>query len=377
MKVVIAHPYLILKGGAERVMLKIAQHYDAKLYVLEYNREKTFEELRDTNIEIIGQRIPFSSMLPYRASQGLRAGYTFYNFKMKDDYDLVTASTSPSEWARNKNAPMLWYCHTPVREVYDLYAFRMKNRSRREKLLYVAFTNAYKLIAKNVIKKIENIATNSTNTNSRIQTYFKRSAQVINPGIDYEEFTNKGDDKYFLYPSRFYLNKRQDYVIDAFSKFLRKTNLTNYKLILAGSISDDKEHLEYFEKLKKKNVRNVSFKLNLSDAEIRRLYSRATAVLFAAVNEDFGIVPLEAMASQKPIISVNEGGPMETILNNKTGFLVDSPEQMADKMKFVAEHADISERMGREGRKRVKGHYSWESFFKKFDALARKTAKGP
>jgi hypothetical protein len=175
MRLLITQPYLILKGGAERVVLKIAQHYDAKIFTLEYDKEKTFDEFKDLDVESIGKRIPFSSVLPYRASQGMRAGYAFYNLKLSEDFDLINAHTSPSEWARHRNAPMLWYCHTPMREVYDLYELRMKNRSYREKLLYVAFTRAYKLIAKNVINRIEAIATNSNNTNARIKTYFGRT----------------------------------------------------------------------------------------------------------------------------------------------------------------------------------------------------------
>jgi alpha-1,3/alpha-1,6-mannosyltransferase len=164
-------------------------------------------------------------------------------------------------------------------------------------------------------------------------------------------------------------------VIDAFSRFMRKSKRANYKLILAGSISKDREHVAYLKRLEKKNVPNVVFKLNVSDSEMKRLYASATAVLFAAVNEDFGIVPLEAMSSRKPIISVNDGGPKETIINGKTGFLVNSPEEMAEKMRFVVEHKDLAEKMGREGRRHVERNYSWGTFFKKFDRLARKVSK--
>ncbi|MDE1870142.1 MAG: hypothetical protein KGH71_04125, partial [Candidatus Micrarchaeota archaeon] len=81
------------------------------------------------------KKIPFADSLPYRASQGMRAGYTFYNLKIKEDYDVINAHTSPSEWIRHKNPRVLWYCHTPIREVYDLYKFRMQNRAFKEKAL--------------------------------------------------------------------------------------------------------------------------------------------------------------------------------------------------------------------------------------------------
>ena len=124
------------------------------------------------------------------------------------------------------------------------------------------------------------------------------------------------------------------------------------------------------------HARNVVFKLNPSDAQVRSLYANCTALLFTPINEDFGIVPLEAMASSKAVIAVNEGGPSETVLQGKTGFLIDSQSGMARKMLFLAEHRSAAEEMGRQGRHRVEQAYSWGNFFRGFDALARNVAKG-
>ncbi|MDE1828112.1 MAG: glycosyltransferase [Candidatus Micrarchaeota archaeon] len=375
MKLLITHPYLNLKGGAERVILEIAKRYDAKIYTIEYDSQNTFPEFKEFDIEVLKKKIPFSSLLPYRASQGMRAGYTFYYTKIREDYDFINAHTSPSEWIRNRNPRVLWYCHTPIREVYDLYSFRMQNRSAKSKLLYYTFTNSYKLLSKGVINRIEGLATNSETTNARIKKYFGRSATVINPGVDAKDFRNAGDGKYFFYPSRFYLNKRQEYVIEAFKKFVNKTGLKNYKLVLSGSLSNDKEHIAYLNWLKKIAPKNVIFKLHTTDEQVRELYANCTAVLFAAMNEDYGIVPIEAMASAKPLIAVNEGGLRETVVNGKTGMLIDSAEQMAEKMKFVVEHKALAEKMGKDARKRAIANYSWEAFFKKFDKMAREVSK--
>ena len=86
-----------------------------------------------------------------------------------------------------------------------------------------------------------------------------------------------------------------------------------YKLVLAGSLSRRySDFEEYYNRLKAMRAKNVVFRLNPTNREIGELYSRCTAVLFTAINEDFGIVPLEGMASYKPVISVNEGGSKET-----------------------------------------------------------------
>jgi glycosyltransferase involved in cell wall biosynthesis len=373
MKLIIAQPYLTLKGGAERVILKIAQHYNATIYTTEYDSKSTFPEFKEFEIKVIKKHIPFTNLLPYRASQGLRYGYAFYNTVVKEDYDLINAHISPSEWIRHKNKRVLWYCHTPPREVYDLYSERMKNRSYTEKFIYATFTKSYKIIAEKIVKDIEEIATNSKNTAGRIKQYFGRNATIINPAVDVDEFKNEGDGKYFLYPSRIVPNKRQDYAIEAFKMFEKKKK--GYKLIIAGALSKDKEHIRYFNELKKLANQNVVFKVNITDREMKNLYANSTAVLFAAINEDFGYVPLEAGASYKPIISINEGGPKETIVDGLTGFLVNSKKEMSEKMLLIAENPKLAEEMGKNARKRVEENYSWESFFEKFDKLAEKVAK--
>ncbi|MGD0510599.1 MAG: glycosyltransferase, partial [Candidatus Micrarchaeaceae archaeon] len=132
---------------------------------------------------------------------------------------------------------------------------------------------------------------------------------------------------------------------------------------------------KYYEKLKAMKVKNVVFRINPTNDELAALYSKSTAVLFTAINEDYGIVPLEGMASSKPVISVNEGGPRETIIDGKTGFLVNNPREMANKMALVAENSALSQKIGREGRKLIEKDYSWEAFFKKFDRLAKQVSK--
>lgn len=375
MKIIIAQPYINLRGGVDRVILKIAEHYKAKILTLEYDSKSSFSEFSKLDIEVVGKKVPLSGMLPYRASQGFRYGYSFYNMKLDEDYDVINAHISPSEWIRHRNERVLWYCHTPPREVYDLYDTRMKNRGAKEKLVYAAMAKAYRLIASGITKDIEEIATNSETTRERIRKYYSRNAAVISPGIESKDYADKGDGKFFLYPSRILVNKRQDYVIDAFKRFA-KASKEGYGLVIAGSLSNDPEHKRYYERIKEMaRGQDIRIITNLSDEKLRELYSTCSAVLFAAINEDFGFIPLEGMASGKPVISVNEGGPRETILNSKTGFLVDSPKEMAEKMLFVTEHKDIAGRMGREGRRRVENEYSWESFFEKLDPLLKKVAK--
>ena len=357
------------------MILKIAQHYRAKIYTFGYEPESTFDGFKDIEIKVMDKKT-LTRVLPGRTSNAVHYGLGFYNAKIKEDYDAINAHASPSEWIRNKNERVLWYCHTPPREVYDLRYTGMRKRSVAEEMLYGVFSRMYNIEEQKMVKRLEAIATNSEITNRRLIKYLSRGGTVINPGIDCEGFTNSGDGRYFLYPSRISQQKRQEYVIEAFDRFMRTAKDSRYKLVIAGSVSKRySDFEEYFKKLKAMHVKNVVFRQNPSEEELSKLYSKSTAVLFSAINEDFGIVPLEAMASSKPIISVNEGGPTETILDGKTGFLVNSPKGMAERMRFLAEHESVAEEMGIAGRRRVMAKYSWNLFFKKFDPLVRKVSR--
>ncbi len=376
MKLLITQHNINERGGAEKVILKIAQKYKATIYTLGYDPKGTFEEFKDVDINVFKKRGSESKLLPKRVSNALHYGYSFYSLKFKEDYDVINAHMSPSEWVRGKNPRVLWYCHTPPREVYDPTVATLRERSLKEKVLYRSFANIYAKIEKDMVNKIEAIAVNSNNTSERVWRIFHKKSEVINPGVDYKRFRNAGNGKYFIYQSRIAEQKRQEYALAAFSIFRRNPKYRDYRLILSGSMSERyADFRQYYDKLRAMKVKNVAFRLNPSDREVANLYSRATAVLFTAINEDYGIVPLEGMASSKPVISVNEGGPKETIVNGRTGFLVRSPKGMAERMRYLVENESVAEKMGREGRKRVEREYSWNAFFGRFDRLARQVAK--
>ncbi|MEM0147554.1 MAG: glycosyltransferase [Candidatus Micrarchaeaceae archaeon] len=375
MDIAIAQSNLTLYGGAERVILKIAQHYHAKIYTAEYNPDTTFPEFKDLDIIVVGSN-KLKKILPYgRVMQGLNYGLSFYNLKL-EDYDVINAHIAPSHWIRNKNEKVLWYCHTPLRDIYDLYKFRLSLKKWYQKPVYVVGSKIIKKIDQYEVKKIEFIFANSVNVKKRIIKYYGRDdAIVLNGGIEYEKYANKGDDKYFFYPSRISPNKRQDFALKAFEIF--KKQIKGYKLILTGAVSNDKIFKEYYDEIKREanKIGDVKIFKNVSEKMQIELYSKATAILYPPLNEDYGLVPLEAMASRKPIIAVNEGGPKETIENGKTGFLINNEKEMAEKMIFIAEHPKIADLIGKKGADRVKEKYSWDKFFIEFDKGLKKTMK--
>ncbi|MEM0154223.1 MAG: glycosyltransferase [Methanothrix sp.] len=371
----IAQANLTLKGGAEKVVLKIAQHYRAKIITAEYDPKGTFPEYEKLDVEVIGGNA--TGFPAYgRVFQGLKYGLGFYNMSVDEDYDVINAHIAPSHWIRNKNKRVLWYCHTPLRDAYDMYRFRMSMKKFYQKPIHYLGIKAVRRIDRKVVKNIERIVANSQNTKGRIEKYLGRNdAGVLGGGIDYQLYKNNGDGHYFVYPSRISPNKNQEFAIRAFEEFSKKAK--GYKLILMGAVSKDAFYQDYYEHIADmvKGRKDISIITNVSEEEFRNAYSKATAVLYPPMNEDYGLVPLEAMASSKPVIALNQGGPRETVIDGKTGYLVNDEHSMCNAMLKISKNEDLAASMGKNGRKHVVKNYSWEHFFKEFDKELKAVSK--
>jgi len=149
---------------------------------------------------------------------------------------------------------------------------------------------------------------NSRYIKNRIKKYYGRDSKVIYPPVDVNKFTPLKNDSavgdYYLFVSRLVGYKKCDLVIEAFNKL--KLPL---KIIGRGPEK---------ARLKKIAKQNIDFLGYLSDEQMKKYYREARAFVFAA-EEDFGIVPVEAMAAGRPVIAFGKGGATESIVEGKTG----------------------------------------------------------
>ncbi|KRX77581.1 Dehydrogenase/reductase SDR family member 1, partial [Trichinella sp. T6] len=170
---------------------------------------------------------------------------------------------------------------------------------------------------------------------------------------------------YFLSLNRFEPKKNVELAIYAFLN-LRETLTEEYRdavqLVVAGGYDPQlKINLDYFAHLlklcKRLNLNNfVSFVESPTEELKISLISNCTALLYTPSNEHFGIVPLEAMYCQVPVIACNSGGPMETVLHEKTGYLVPSdPQAFADVMIKFVEDAALKTKFGQAGLEMLSG----------------------
>jgi len=378
MDLVIAHPYLHQMGGGERVVLEIAKRFNPVIYSVIYEPGKTFPEFKEFDVRILPSsrlEAPFFFLRnDPRRYNAIRAGFSYQFAKIRHDYDLINAHGTPSEWIRNRNERVCWFVHSPNREAYDLYDFRMSQLPSWKKPINWGMIKAFKSVEERIVPKIEKICTNSEVTNERIKKYLKRDdAEVIHPGIDPDEFSCGQYQKYFLYPSRIVPEKRFEYVIEAFREFSKTRK--GWKLMIAGFLHDSAREQEYFARLKQLSAGlSVEFILNPDRPKLVTLYSNCYAVLFSAMNEDWGLIPLEAGASSKPTISVNEGGPVFSINDGETGYLVNSISEMSNRMKALADNTGLSQALGKSARERVAANYTWKIFLDKLEAAFREVS---
>lgn len=302
-----------------------------------------------------------------RLARGIYSILGIYTYKIpqQEDYFTIMSSTYVP-LPKSKN--LIAYIHTPSRLLTIEYYKEMSNRNNiSSKIAFFLWKNLYNWFYVNSMKRGKIIFSNSKNTQNRLKKYFNIDSRVIYPSVDVENFSCFTSENYFFYPSRISPQKRQMFALKAFMEFYKERK--DFKLILSTTKLQSETNLKYLENVRKfitENSLNVEIKVGLKRSEILDLYSRSFACIFSGIDEDFGLVPIESMASGKPIIAVNEGGMSETITDGQTGFLVSTEKEMAEKMKYLVENFEDAKNMGIKGRKFVERNFSDEVFISKF-----------
>jgi glycosyltransferase involved in cell wall biosynthesis len=108
----------------------------------------------------------------------------------------------------------------------------------------------------------------------------------------------------------------------------------------------------------------------ISSEEMNKLYKKSKIVLALGKNEPFGLIPLEAMENRVPVIAINEGGYKETVVDNKTGFLINrSPRELAEKISLLLKNNALRKKLGTDAEIYVKRKWTWETHIKKLEKI--------
>lgn len=274
----------------------------APIYTLLHNKGAMSELIECRDI-----RVSFINRLP-RKSTHYRNYLPFFPAAMErfdfSEFDLIlSTSHCVAKGARPKPGALhICYCHTPMRYVWEMYnEYFGKGRAgvmtRAAMRLFAPRLRRWDVQSSN---RVHHFIANSNNVARRIRQYYGRTAEVIHAPVDLSLFSlSTQNDGYYLIVSALVPYKRVDLAIEVF-------NRRGERLLIVGTGPES-------EKLKSMARRNVEFLGWQSDEELARLYSGCRALIFPGV-EDFGIVPLEAMACGKPVIAYGAGGALETVI---------------------------------------------------------------
>jgi glycosyltransferase involved in cell wall biosynthesis len=330
MKLAIVHDYLSQFGGAERVVLNFHEIFpEAPIFTSIYDKDKLPKEFRGLDI-----RTSFMQSIPgvykfFRAFFWIYP-FAFYSFNLSE-FDVILSSSSA--YAKGIRKPVgakhFCFCYNPMRFVwrYDDYVKAEKwgifSWLIKKILLPIAFLplKAWDLYTN---RSVDYFITSSRAVVQRIKETYGREAEVINPPIDTnfyypedKQIIEKVKAKhniqgsYFLIVSRLAAYKRVDLAVEAFNGIGKKL------VIVGGGPQADN--------LKNIASKDVLFLGKVSDDDLRALYSGCVALIFPG-EEDYGLVPLEAMACGSPVIAYAAGGALETVKAGETGTFFGSQE---------------------------------------------------
>jgi glycosyltransferase involved in cell wall biosynthesis len=320
MKIALVHDYLREYGGAERVLETLHEIYpDAPLFT-------SFVDFR-----ALGQHAERFKTWDIRTSwvqqnwfvKKFHSPLRFLAPKIWSSFDLsgfdVVLSSSGWFMCRGvtvkKPAVHICYIHHPPRNLYG-YATGSTLQKYPLVRIYAALINHYlRKYDFQTAQKVDYFIANSKETARRVEKFYRRESTVIYPPITQAISDTKSSvskkKTYYLSVGRLSWAKRVDVIIEA-------CNRLKLPLKIVGTGREE-------DALRKIAGPTIEFVGAVSDAELTALYAGAKALLFCALDEDFGMVPVEAMSHGTPVIALAQGGVTETVLEGKTGMLFTEP----------------------------------------------------
>nr|SVE75125.1 EOG090X069M [Daphnia dolichocephala] len=393
LKVVFLHPDLGI-GGAERLVVDAALALQSKGHQVHivtsyHDPGHCFPETKDGTIPITvsGTWLPrsvfgrFLALCAYLRMLWASLYTVFLSGLQPHVYFCDQVSMCVPVLRLFTSIPVLFYCHFP-----DLLL--ASHRTWIQKL--------YRAPLDWMEEKATGMATttvvNSHFTAGVFRDTFKsirRRPGVLYPSLNFQSFDreSRGDlssvigtqkivDFVYLSINRYERKKNLGLAIKAFG--LLKSSLGDAKihLIMVGGYDDRLlENVEHYEELQKLTGSlhlgdSITFLRSPSDESKACLLKNCHTLVYTPDSEHFGIVPLEAMYCQLPVIAVNSGGPLETVEDHQTGYLCHpTVEDFAQKMKYLYENRHLATEMGKRGRQRVIQHFSFSSFTEQLNEL--------
>ena len=298
MRVAIVHYWLLKMRGGEKVVEALCQMFPAAdVFTLFYDADQVSPIIRERKVTasfLNGLRRNYRSLLPLMP-------IALEHFDLRG-YDLVISSESgPAKGVLVPSTSRhVCYCHTPMRCLWELYADYLHEwtPNRMKRAIMAPLMNYLRLWDYASAARVDTFIANSETVKRRIWRTYRRDSHVIYPPVAVETFYWRKSEDYFLIVSELSPYKRLDTAVRAFSS-------TGRRLRVVGTGPE-------YRSLRRIAGPTVEFAGWVPDDQLRELYSQSRALVLPG-EEDFGIAPVEAMASGKPVIALGRGGVLETV----------------------------------------------------------------
>jgi len=331
LRLAVFYDYMQTVGGGERVALTLAKHLDADVITTEFDpglpERAGFPGVRVISTGRIVLQPPWKQI--HSAWKFARAAFRDY------DFHVLIGNSAP--YAARRHHPNMYYCLTPTRIFFDQRDAMLARLPWTNRWVARGWTAAHSRFERASIEHSDKIVAISENVRGRIRRYYGRDTNVIYPPVSTarHRFRELGD--FWLSVSRLYPEKRIELQLDIFRR------LPHEKLVLVGGYSEGDRAERYLARLRPPP--NVSLIGEISEERLVDLYARCRGFLTTAIDEDFGITPVEAMAAGKVVLATDEGGYRETVVPGRTGFLLPpDPEAFARTIRELDESSLLSMR---------------------------------
>jgi glycosyltransferase involved in cell wall biosynthesis len=322
MKVAIVHYWLVGMRGGEKVVEALAEMYpQADIFTHVYVPEMISEKIREHRI------IPtFINALP-RASKMYKTYLPLMPLALEQcdlrGYDLVISSESgPAKGVITPaEALHVCYCHTPMRYIWNMYHDYRDGAGRVTRMMMPALSHYLRMWDVSTAARVDSFVANSETVARRIRRYYGADSVVIHPPVDTNSFSIAPPSEledYYLMAGELVSYKRPDLAVRAFNEL-------KLKLVVIGG----GDMLDEVRRLAGPTVTVLGAQ---PFDVLRSHYARCRALIFPG-EEDFGMVPVEAMASGRPVIAFGRGGAVETVAKGLSGVFF--PEQTVESISLA------------------------------------------
>ena len=308
MKVAIVHYWLVGMRGGERVVEALCELYpQADVFTHVYVPELISESIRQHHITTT-----FINSLP-NAPKRYKTYLPLMPLALEQldlrGYDLVISSESgPSKGVISPpDALHVCYCHTPMRYIWNMYHEYRTGAGLLTRLLMPPLAHYLRMWDVTSAARVDSFVANSATVARRLRRYYGADSEVIHPPVDTSAFTIAPPDEvgdYYLMVGELVSYKRPDLAVHAFNKL-------NRKLVIIGGG-------EMLQEIRRIAGSSVTVMGSQRFDVLQHHYARCRALVFPG-EEDFGMVPVEAMASGRPVIAFGRGGATETVVEGKSG----------------------------------------------------------